>query len=172
MNGYGIYTYDNKNKIYIGEWLNGVRNGYGEVYSFNTHKYFFGFYRNNIQNGFFMLYNIKTKKIIVGFYSNGKLDEVVKYFRRGQEGKLMLVKNGKKIKEIENEKKIENYLNNKDNFEKNSQFRKNKGVQKYFYMKRKELENILNEKIDIDEINSINERLGNDFNVNNNINNE
>ena len=63
-------------------------------------------------------------------------------------------------------------MNNKDNFEKNSQFRKNKVVQKYFYMKRKELENILNEKIDIDEINSINKRLGKDFNVNNNINNE
>jgi len=53
-----------------------------------------------------------------------------------------------------------------------SQFLKNKGVQKYFYMKRKELENILNEKIDIDEINSINERLGKNVRDINNINNE
>jgi hypothetical protein len=172
MNGYGIYTYDKKNKLYMGEWLNGARNGYGEVYSNHDHNYFFGFFRNNLQNGFFMLYNIKSKKIIVGFYTNGKVDEIVKYFRRKEEGKLLIVKNGKKIKEIENEEKIEKYLKNKEHFGKNSQFMKNIGVQKYFYMKRKDLENILSDKVNVEEINCINERLGKDINDNNNINNE
>jgi predicted nucleotidyltransferase len=64
------------------------------------------------------------------------------------------------------------FLNNKDNFGKNSQFLKNKGVQKYFYMKRKDLENILKDKVNIEDINSINERLGKGTIENNNINNE
>ena len=168
MNGYGIYYYD-KNKIYMGEWLNGTRNGYGEIYSSANHNYFFFFFRNNIQNGFFMLYNVKTKKIIVGFYTNGNVDEIVKYFSRKEEGKLIIVKNGKKIKEIQNEEKIENFLNNEENFGKKSQYLKNKEYQKYFYMKRNELEKIFNNKIDIDEINTIYERLGKDKNINNNI---
>ena len=172
MNGYGVYSYDNKNKLYMGEWLNGVRNGYGEIYSNNNHTYYFCFFKNNIQHGCFMLYNIKTKKIIVGFYNNGKVEEIVKYFRRREEGKLMVVKNGRKIKEIENEAKIGQFLNDKYNFGKNSQFMKYKGFQKYFFMKRNELEKILNDKIDIEEINSINARLGKDDNENNNIYNE
>ena len=172
MNGNGIYAYNNKNKFYMGEWLNGVRNGYGEIYSNNNHTYTFGFFKNNVQNGCFLLYNLKTKKIIVGFYLNGKVDEIVKYFRRKEEGKLMVVKNGKKVKEIEKEEKIEHFLNNKDNFGKNSQFLKNRSFQKYFFMKRDELENILNNKIDMEDINDICKRLGKDINENNNIKNE
>jgi predicted nucleotidyltransferase len=57
-----------------------------------------------------------------------------------------------------------NYLNNKDNFGKKSQFLKNKEYQKYFFMKREELENILSNKIDIEEIKSIKARLGKDSN--------
>ena len=166
MNGYGIYSYD-KDKLYMGEWSNGLRDGYGEIYSPNK-NYIFGFFRNNLQNGFFMLYNIKSKKIIVGYYTNGKVDEIVKYFKRREEGKLIIVKNGKTIKEITNEEKIVNYLNNKDNFGKKSQFLKNKEYQKYFFMKREELENILSNKIDIEEIKSIKARLGKDSNENNN----
>ena len=106
-----------------------------------------------------MLLNTKSKKIIVGFFNNGNVDEIVKYFKRREEGKLIVVRNGKKIKEIENEQKIENYLNNKNNFGKKSQYWKNKEFQKYFFMKREELEKLLSDKIDIDDINSINERL-------------
>ena len=103
---------------------------------------------------------------------NGKVDEIVKYFRRKEEGKLMVVKNGKKAKEIEKVEKIEHFLNNKDNFGKNSQFLKNRSFQKYFFMKRDELENILNNKIDMEDINDICKRLGKDINENNNIKNE
>ena len=31
MNGYGIYSYG-KNQLYMGQWINGLRNGYGEIY--------------------------------------------------------------------------------------------------------------------------------------------
>ena len=60
-------------------------------------------------------------------------------------------------------------MNNEENFGKKSQYLKNKEYQKYFYMKRNELEKIFNNKIDIDEINTIYERLGKDKNINNNI---
>ena len=100
MNGYGLYLFD-QNKIYIGEWLNGLKDGYGEIYGEN-HNYFFGFYRNNTQNGFFLSYNDKTGKIIVGYNANGKIDGIAKYFMPENEGRILILKNGHKIKEIKN----------------------------------------------------------------------
>ena len=158
MNGYGIYSYG-KDQLYMGEWSNGLRDGYGEIYG-PKNNYFLGFFKNNLQNGFFMFYNTKTKKIIIGFNTNGNVDGIVKYFRGKQEGKLIIVKNGKKIKEIDNELKIYKYLNDSNNFEENQSFIKDKRYNKYFFMKRNELEKILIEKCDLKEFEQINERLG------------
>ena len=131
MNGYGIYLYQ-KNQIYIGEWLNGLKDGYGEIYGPNN-NYFFGFFKNNSQNGFFIFYNDKSGKIIVGFNANGKVDGVAKYFMPNKEGKLLLLKNGHKIKEIKSENELDKKIIKKLN--------------KYFYMNRKEIEPILRDKI-------------------------
>jgi len=157
MNGYGIYSYG-KNQLYMGQWLNGLRDGYGEIYGPN-HKYFYGYFRNNIQNGFFMFYNSKSRKIIIGYNTNGKLDGIVKCFRGRTEGKLMIVRNGKKIKEIDNEEKINKYLNEPNNFEPNHPFIKDKTFNKYFFMKRNNLEKILMEKCSSKDYEQINERL-------------
>ena len=141
MNGWGIYTYG-KNSIYIGEWKNGLRDGYGEIYE-PENNYFFGFFKNNVKNGFFMFYNIKNGKIIVGYNNNGKIDEIVKYFKKDKEGKLIIIKNGKRIMEIEDEVNIIKYFNDKNNL-------KTDNFNKYFIIKRKELENLLiNKCIDI-----------------------
>lgn len=158
MNGYGIYSYG-KNQLYMGQWVNGLRDGYGEIYG-PKHNCFFGFFRNNLQNGFFMFYNTKTKKIIIGFNYNGRIDGVLKYFRGRQDGKLILVKNGRKIKEIDNQEKINNYLNDPNNFESNESFIKDKNINKYFFMDRDELEKILKEKCNLEDVEQINERLG------------
>ena len=143
MNGYGLYLYD-KNQIYIGEWLNGLKDGYGEIYGQNN-NYFFGYFKNNAQNGFFMFYNNKTGKIIVGFNANGKVDGIAKYFMPKCEGRLLIVKNGHKVKEIKNENDV-----NSSNIiiDENGDrcFGKQK-LNKYFYMTRSEIEPILNEKI-------------------------
>ena len=151
MNGWGIYNYG-KSNIYMGEWKNGLRDGYGEIYD-SSNNYFFGFFRNNLENGFFMFYNTKYGKIIVGYNTNGKADGIVKYFKRQKEGKLIIIKNGRIIMEIEDEIQIKTYLNNKSNFDDKIM---NKYYHKYFYMKRDILERILIKKcneIDIDEIN-------------------
>lgn len=153
MNGYGIYCYENK-FLYCGEWLNGLRDGYGEIYG-PKNTYYFGFFKNNVQNGFFMFYNSKSKKIIVGYNINGKIDGIAKYFKKGLEGKLIVIKFGKRIKEMTNEDKINDYLNNSNNFEPNHSFVRDKQFNHYFYMNREELENILLDKIktvDYDEI--------------------
>ena len=133
MNGYGLYLYD-KNQIYIGEWLNGLKDGYGEIYGLNN-NYFFGFFKNNIQNGFFMFYNNITGKIVVGYNANGKVDGIAKYFMPKCEGKLLIVKNGHKVKEIKDIYNITDI-----NFDKEK-------LNKYFYMTRDEIEPILQEKI-------------------------
>ena len=133
MNGYGLYLFD-KDRIFIGEWLNGLRDGYGEIYSTNN-NYFFGYYKNNIQNGFFIFYNDKTGKIIVGYNTNGKVDGIAKYFMPNSEGRILIVKNGHKIKEI---KDIDSIRNNE--FE-------GQQLNEYYFMKRKEIEPILRKKI-------------------------
>ena len=69
----------------------------------------------------------KSKKIIIGFNNNGKIDGIVKYFKDKIEPKLFLVKNGRKIKEIDNEEKINDYLkdqNTKKSFEIDKSFNK------------------------------------------------
>ena len=154
MNGYGIYSYG-KNQLYIGQWDNGLRNGYGEIYG-PKNNYFFGYFKNNLENGFFIFFNGKTKKIIIGFKSNGKVDGIVKYFKGGKEGKLIIVRNGRKIKEINDETKIYNYLNDPNNFDSI----KDKCFIKYFLMERNELEKIINAKFDLEEFEEINKRLG------------
>ena len=155
MNGYGIYSYG-KNELYLGHWVNGLRDGYGEVYG-PKNNFYCGFYKNNLQHGFFMFYNTKSKKIIIGFYTNGRIDGILKYFKGNQEGKLIIVKNGRKLKEIDNEEKIDNYLNN---FEENKMFIKDKTFINYFLMKRDQIESILIEKCNLEDIKQINERLG------------
>ena len=143
MNGFGIYKYG-KEEIYCGEWLNGLRDGYGEVYGTNN-NYFFGFFRNNIQNGFFLFYNNVSGKIIIGFNYNGKIDGVAKVFKPNCEGKFLIVKNGHKLKEIQSAEEFEkikedgNYTTNIMDFEKK--------FNKFFLMKRSEVEQILIEKI-------------------------
>ena len=138
MNGYGLYLFD-QNKIYIGEWLNGLKDGYGEIYGEN-HNYFFGFYRNNTQNGFFLSYNDKTGKIIVGYNANGKIDGIAKYFMPENEGRILILKNGHKIKEIKNLADLET-----SNEEIDIKYKKQ--LNKYFYMNREEIEEILKKKI-------------------------
>ena len=154
MNGYGIYNYG-KNNIYMGAWKNGLRDGYGEVYE-PDNNYFFGFYKNNLQNGFFMFYNKKNDKMIVGYNNNGKVDRIAKYFRKEKQGKLIILKNCKKVKEIEEEDKIINYLNDKNNFDYKIM---DDYYKKYFYMKREELEEILINKCNNININEIKEIL-------------
>ena len=144
MNGYGLYLFD-KNQIYIGEWLNGLKDGYGEIYGQNN-NYFFGYFKNNIQNGFFLFYNNVTGKIVVGYNANGKVDGIAKYFMPKCEGKLLIVKNGHKVKEIKN---INNIKNNND-----MDFEKQK-INKYFYMTRDEIEPILKEKINSENYNEM-----------------
>ena len=143
MNGYGLYLYD-KNQIYIGEWMNGLKDGYGEIYGKNN-NYFFGFFKNNVQNGFFIFYNNKTGKIIVGFNANGKVDGIAKYFMPKSEGKLLIVKNGHKVKELKSDQDMKNsdidIGKNGDRY-----FGKQK-LNQYFYMTRSEIEPILNKKI-------------------------
>ena len=169
MNGYGIYSYG-KNQLYMGRWVNGLRDGYGEIYG-PKNNYLFGFFKNNLQNGFFMFYNTKSKKIIIGFNNNGRVDGILKYFRVQQEGKLIIIRNGRKIKEIDNQIKINNYLNDPNNIEQNNSFI-DKRFYKYFFMKRNQLENILIERCNIEESEQINERLGKSnkkFNINKDI---
>ena len=154
MNGFGIYLYD-KNQIYIGEWLNGLRDGYWEIYGPNN-NYFFGFYKNNAQNGFFIFYNNKTGKIVVGFNANGKVDGIAKYFMPKSEGRLLIVKNGHKVKEIKNIENLDNII--KENEDKTLGKLK---INKYFYMTRSEIEPILNEKIYSENYNEMLELLKN-----------
>ena len=151
MNGYGIYLYD-KNQIYIGEWLNGLKDGYGEIYGNNN--YFFGFFKNNSQNGFFIFYNNKTGKIVVGFNANGKVDGIAKYFMPKSEGRLLIVKNGHKVKEIKNIENLDNIIKENENLGKLT-------LNKYFYMTRSEIEPILNEKIYNENYNEMLELLKN-----------
>lgn len=158
MNGYGIYSYG-KNQLYMGQWVNGLRNGYGEIYG-PKNDYFVGFFKNNLKHGFFMFYNIKTRKIIIGFNKYGKIDGILKCFRGNQEEKLIIVKNGRKIKEMDNEEKINNYLNEPDNFDSNQAFMEDRSFNEYFLMKRNELEDILIQKYNSEDIDQINERLG------------
>ena len=157
MNGYGIYSFGT-NQLYMGEWVNGYRDGYGELYGPN-HKYFYGYFRNNLKNGFFMFYNSKSRKIIIGYNTNGKLDGVIKCFRGRTEVKLIIARNGKKIKEIENEEKINKYLNEPKHFEPDHPFIKDKTFNKYFFMKRNDLEKILMGKCSSGDYEQINERL-------------
>ena len=138
MNGFGIYLFD-QSKIYIGEWLNGLRDGYGEVYSQNN-NYFFGYYRNNAQNGFFLFYHDKTGKIIVGYNTNGKVDGIAKYFMPDNEGRILILRNGHKIKEIKNFEEFVNSENEND-------IKYKQQLNKYYYMNRNEIEEILREKI-------------------------
>ena len=152
MNGWGIYNYG-KNSIYLGEWKNGLRDGYGEVYE-PENNYFFGFFKSNVKSGFFMFYNIKNSKIIIGYNNDGRIDEIAKYFKKDKEGKLIIIKNGKRIIEIEDEDKIIKYLNSKNNFSISLGDFKN-----YFIMKRKELENILINKCNDMDITGINEHF-------------
>ena len=140
MNGFGIYLYD-KNQVYIGEWLNGLKDGYGEIYGPNN-NYFFGFFKNNAQNGFFIFYNNKTGKIVVGFNANGKVDGIAKYFMPKSEGRLLIVKNGHKVKEIKNMDDLEGSIEKEG-----KGFGKQK-LNKYFYMKRNEIEPLLNKNIE------------------------
>ena len=81
---------------------------------------------------FFMFYIIKSKKIIIGFNNNGKIDGIVKYFKDKIEPKLFLVKNGRKIKEIDNEEKINDFLNEQNNFDSKKSFEIDKSFNKYF----------------------------------------
>ena len=154
MNGFGIYSYG-KGHIYMGQWMNGLRDGYGEIYENKGCNYFYGYFRNDIQNGFFMFYNCKTGKIIIGFNTNGKIDGIVKIFKNKKEGKLLVVQNGQKLKEIEKEEKIREYLeSHKEKFFKNEMFRG------YFLMTREELEIILKNKCDLEEIRDTYELIG------------
>ena len=154
MNGFGIYSYG-KGHIYMRQWMNGLRDGYGEIYRAGGYNYLYGYFRNNIQNQFFMFYNSKTGKIIIGFNTNGKIDGIVKTFKGKKEGKLSVVQNGHRLKEIETEDKILEYLeSHKQKYFKNQRF------YDYFIMKRDELEKILKNKCNLDEINETNELLG------------
>ena len=145
MNGYGVYLYD-KNKIYIGEWLNGLKDGYGEIYGTNN-DYYFGYFKNNTKNGFFIFYNNKTGKIIIGFNANEKVDGIAKYFMPKSEGRILLVKNGHKVKEIKDMENDESI--------------RNKKLNKYFYMNRNEIEPILKEKIVNEKFNEMIDLLKN-----------
>ena len=129
-----------------------------EKYMIKKKKYFFGFYTNNVPNGFFMSYNTKNGKILIGFNNHGKVDGIAKYFRQKMEGKLIILKNRQKEMEIQEEDKIINYLNDKNNYD-------DKIIEqsyiKYFYMKREELEKILIDKCNKINISEINELLDN-----------
>ena len=160
MNGYGIYSYNNNN-LYMGQWSNGLRNGYGEIYG-PKNSYFFGFFRNNIKNGFFMFYNYKSKKIIIGFNNNGTIDGLVKIYKPKIEPKLIIVKKGRKIKEIDGEESINNFLNENNNIVERKSFMKDEYFKKYFFMDKDDLEKILIEKCNPDDIEEINQRLGKD----------
>jgi hypothetical protein len=160
MNGYGIYSYE-KNQLYMGQWANGLRDGYGEIYG-PKNTYFFGYFRNNIKNGFFMFYNDKSKKIIIGYNNNGIIDGVVKILKPNIEPKLILVKKGKKIKEIDGEESINNYLNEHNDIDPRKSYMKDTCFKNYFFMKKEELEKILVEKCNPDDIEEINKRLGKD----------
>ena len=138
MNGYGIYLFD-QCRIYIGEWLNGLKDGYGEIYGQNN-NYFFGYFRNNAQNGFFLFYNDKTGKIIVGYNTNGKVDGIAKYYMPEKEGRILILRNGHKIKEIKNLEDLEQSHDEND-----IQYKQQ--LNKYYYMNRNEIEEILKEKI-------------------------
>ena len=138
MNGYGIYLFD-QCRIYIGEWLNGLKDGYGEIYGQNN-NYFFGYFRNNAQNGFFLFYNDKTGKIIVGYNTNGKVDGIAKYYMPEKEGRILVLRNGHKIKEIKNLEDLEQSQDENDMLYKQQ-------LNKYYYMDRNEIEEILKEKI-------------------------
>ena len=152
MNGFGIYLFE-QNKIYIGEWVNGLKDGYGEIYGQNN--YFFGFYRNNTKNGFFLFYNDKTGKIIIGYHTNGKIDGIAKYFLPESEGKILILRNGHQIKEIKNLQDIENSKDDKDSIYKNQ-------LNKYYYMNRNEIEEVLKEKIKNENYYEMLELLKND----------
>ena len=63
---------------------------------------------DTIDSTFFLFYNDKTGKIIVGYNTNGKVDGISKYFMPENEGRILILKNGHKIKEIKNlQKNIE-----------------------------------------------------------------
>ena len=138
MNGFGIYLFD-QCRIYIGEWLNGLKDGYGEIYGQNN-NYFFGYFRNNSQNGFFLFYNDKTGKIIVGYNVNGKVDGIAKYYMPENEGRILILRNGHKIREIKN---LEDLVKSEDE----NDITLKQQLNKYYYMNRNEIEEILKEKI-------------------------
>ena len=145
-NGMGKYIFPNRN-VYYGEWEQNLMNGFGlYLYDKNqvwpNNNYFFGFFKNNAQNGFFIFYNNKTGKIVVGFNANGKVDGIAKYFMPKSEGRLLIVKNGHKVKEIKNMDDLEGSIEKEG-----KGFGKQK-LNKYFYMKRNEIEPLLNKNIE------------------------
>ena len=87
-----------------------------------------------------MFYNDKTGKIIIGYNTNGKVDGIAKYFMPESEGRILILKNGHKIKEIKN---LEEFVKNEN--ESGIQYKQQ--LNKYYYMNRNEIEDILKEKI-------------------------
>ena len=150
MNGFGIYLFEHC-RIYIGEWLNGLKDGYGEIYGQNN-NYFFGYFRNNSQNGFFLFYNDKTGKIIVGYNTNGKVDGIAKYFFPESEGRILILSNGHKIKEIKNLEDLEKSQDDND-------IKYKRQLNNYYYMNREEIEEILKQKIKSENYNELMELL-------------
>jgi hypothetical protein len=150
MNGFGIYLFEHC-RIYIGEWLNGLKDGYGEIYGQNN-NYFFGYFRNNSQNGFFLFYNDKTGKIIVGYNTNGKVDGIAKYFLPESEGRILILSNGNKIKEIKNLEDLEKSQDDND-------IKYKRQLNNYYYMNREEIEEILKQKIKSENYNELMELL-------------
>ena len=107
---------------------------------------------NNSQNGFFLFYNDKTGKIIVGYNTNGKVDGIAKYFFPESEGRILILSNGHKIKEIKNLEDLEKSQDDND-------IKYKRQLNNYYYMNREEIEEILKQKIKSENYNELMELL-------------
>ena len=62
--------YYTKEKIYVGEWKNNLKEGFGELLS--KEKKYIGFFRKDKKEGFGILYLNKLNKAFMGFWKKGK----------------------------------------------------------------------------------------------------
>ena len=99
-----------------------------------------------------MFYNDKTGKIIVGYNTNGKVDGIAKYFFPESEGRILILSNGHKIKEIKNLEDLEKSQDDND-------IKYKRQLNNYYYMNREEIEEILKQKIKSENYNELMELL-------------
>ena len=109
LSGYGIYYFSNKDKIYTGEWKNNMMNGIGELVWIKQGRKYLGYFIDDKINGLGLLIWRNPLKIFIGFWSNGKQNGIGKYMDSHKE-KYGIWKNGKIVKWIKNDEKIEEYI--------------------------------------------------------------